>query len=59
MRARETIAFICFLIAGILCAGMGLFYLCSSKFTPYEAAALGKSWEELTPSHQILYISAL
>lgn len=59
MRAREIIAFLCFLVSGILGAGMGLFYLFSTRFTPYHAAAIGTSWERLTPSQQVFFIAAL
>lgn len=59
MRARETTAFLCFLVAGVLGGAMGLIYLFSPKFMPYHAAAIGTSWEELAPSYQVLFLALL
>jgi hypothetical protein len=59
MRARETIAFLCFLLSCILCAALGLLYLFSPKFMPYHAIAIGTSWEELTPAYQALFLALI
>lgn len=59
MKARATIAFLCFLLAGITLAAFGLVYLLSPKFMPYHADAIGISWEELTPRYQALLLALL
>jgi hypothetical protein len=59
MKARGTIAFLCFLVAGILLAAFGLVYLFTPKFMPYHAAAIGTSWEKLTPAYQALFLALL
>lgn len=59
MSLRMKIAFGCHLLALLLLAIVGLFYLFQSQFMPYHSIAVGKNWAEVDPAFQILLLALI
>ena len=56
MARRLRIAACRYAVSTVLLLGFGLLYLFSPRFMPYHAAAIGTSWEGLSPAYQILFV---
>jgi hypothetical protein len=54
-----SIAYKCHCAGAILFGLMGLAYLGRKEFMPYHAIALGKKWNELDRSAQILFLTSM
>lgn len=59
MSIRMKFGFRCHLIAMILLGGIGLVYLFQSQFMQYQAIAVGKTWIEMDPASQILWLALM
>ena len=59
MNWKLKVAFLCHLLASLLLIAFGLIYLLRSKFLPYHAVAVGKSWTEVDPAFQILILALM
>lgn len=54
MIIREKIAFVLYMINGLLCLVFGFRYLFCNTIMPYHQQAIGMKWEELEPGLQVL-----
>jgi MFS family permease len=59
MSLRMKIAFTCHLLVTIALALTGAVYLFTPKFMPYHSDLVGKTWEQVDPSFQILLLAFL
>ena len=59
MRVRMKIAFTCHLLVTIVLVLTGALYLFTPKFMPYHSELVGKTWEQLDPSFQLLLLGFL
>jgi hypothetical protein len=59
MSGRLKVAFLCYLLSLIFLIIFGLIYLFRQEFMPYHAVAVGKSWSELDPAFQILFLASM
>ena len=59
MITRLKLAFLCYSLAIVGLAAMGLLYFFRSEFMPYHAQAAGKTWAELDPGLRWLLLAYL
>ncbi len=59
MKALKTIAFICYLIVGLMGLLFAFFYLTRQEFMPYHSDAVGMRWEDVSPHVQVLIIALM
>lgn len=59
MHWKMKVSFFCHLIASFFLITFGLIYLFRSEFMPYHAVAVGKSWTEVDPAFQILFLALM
>lgn len=54
MKIREKIAFVLYMINGLICIIFGFRYLFCDTIMPYHQQAIGMKWTELEPGLQVL-----
>lgn len=59
MSTRMKFAFQSHLVAVFLLGCIGLLYLLQSQFMQYQAIAVGKTWAEIDPAFQILWVALM
>ena len=59
MSGRLKAAFLCHLLALLILIIFGLFYLFRQEYMPYHEVIVGKSWSELEPAFQILFLASM
>jgi hypothetical protein len=59
MSIRMKLGFRCYLIAMFLLGIIGLVYLFQSQFMQYQEIAVGKTWTEIDPAFQILWLALM
>ena len=59
MSGRLKVAFLCYLLALLILITFGLIYLFRQEFMPYHEVIVGKSWSELEPALQILFLASM
>jgi hypothetical protein len=59
MSTRMKLAFQSYLVAMFLLGCIGLVYLFQSQFMQYQAIAVGKTWAEIDPAFQTLWLALM
>lgn len=59
MTTRDKLAFACYLVPALVLAAFGIRYLTASEFMTYHAAALQRTWPQLSPNEQGTMLAAL
>ena len=54
MKIKEKIAFVLYMINGLISIIFGLIYLFCDTIMPYHQQAIGRDWTELEPGLQVL-----
>ena len=57
MSKRMKIAFGCYLLNTLNMAAAGVVYVLTTQFMPFHAIAVGKTWDQVDPSFQVLLLT--